>query len=62
MSDTYPLTIGQLAKQAGVHVQTLRYYEQENLLVPGARTSGGQRRYSREDCQRLHFIRHAREF
>ncbi len=62
MSEDFPLTIGQLANQAGVHVQTLRYYENEGLLVPSARTAGGQRRYSRADCQRLHFIRHAREF
>ena len=62
MSDTDGLTIGRLARQAGLHVQTLRYYETEGLLVPSARTPGGQRRYSEADARRLHFIRHAREF
>ncbi|MDZ7747914.1 MAG: MerR family DNA-binding protein [Halofilum sp. (in: g-proteobacteria)] len=62
MSTTAELTIGQLAGQAGLHVQTLRYYEGEGLLVPSARTPGGQRRYSAADARRLHFIRHAREF
>lgn len=55
-------TIGALARAAGVHVQTLRYYEREGLLIPGSRTSGGQRRYREADRRRLHFIRHAREF
>lgn len=55
-------TIGRLAREAGLHVQTLRYYEAEGLLVPGGRTAGGQRRYSAADARRLHFIRHAREF
>lgn len=62
MTATATLTIGRLARQAGLHVQTLRYYETEGLLVPSARTPGGQRRYSAADARRLHFIRHAREF
>ena len=62
MSQQALLGIGELARSAGVHVQTLRYYEAEGLLVPSARTAGGQRRYTRSDRKRLHFIRHAREF
>jgi len=62
MNDQPEFSIGQLAGRAGVHVQTLRYYETEGLLVPSARTAGGQRRYTPADRQRLHFIRHAREF
>lgn len=62
MTDQAPFTIGQLARQAGVHVQTLRYYEAQGLLVPSGRTAGGQRRYSDQAAQRLQFIRHAREF
>ena len=59
----YPeLSIGQLAARAGVHVQTLRYYDQQGLLPPSHRTDGGQRRYAEADLRRLHFIRHAREF
>lgn len=62
MSKSDYLSIGSLAAEAGVHVQTLRYYEHEGLLTPSARTPGGQRRYADADRRRLHFIRHAREF
>jgi MerR family transcriptional regulator/heat shock protein HspR len=44
------------AELAGLHPQTLRAYEREGLLAP-ARTSGGTRRYSRRDVERLQFIR-----
>ena len=40
------------AELAGVHPQTLRIYERRGLLQP-ARTSGGNRRYSNADIQRL---------
>lgn len=62
MNASGEMTIGELARQADLHVQTLRYYEAEGLLVPSGRTPGGQRRYSAADARRLHFIRHAREF
>lgn len=62
MSVTATRSIGQLAEEAGLHVQTLRYYEREGLLVPSHRSPGGQRRYTEADRRRLHFIRHAREF
>ncbi len=55
------LSIGALAKAAGVSVQTVRWYEQQGLLPEPLRTAGGQRRYGRETLQRLSFIRHARE-
>lgn len=40
------------AELAGVHPQTLRIYERKGLLEPG-RTSGGSRRFSDADLQRL---------
>jgi MerR family transcriptional regulator, heat shock protein HspR len=43
------------AELAGVHPQTLRIYERKGLLEP-ARTSGGNRRYSNADLQRLRRI------
>lgn len=55
------LTIGSLARRASTKVQTIRFYEQEGLMPPPARTEGGQRRYSRSHADRLAFIRHARE-
>jgi MerR family transcriptional regulator, redox-sensitive transcriptional activator SoxR len=41
------LTIGEVAKQAGVQTSTLRYYEQIGILPPPKRVNG-QRRYNRE--------------
>src|SRR5258708_5824876 len=43
------------AELAGVHPQTLRIYERKGLVDP-ARTSGGSRRYSQRDIDRLHLI------
>ena len=40
------------AELSGVHLQTLRIYERKGLLEPG-RTSGGSRRFSEADLQRL---------
>ena len=55
------LTIGDLARQSGCKVQTVRYYEQVGLMPEPARTEGNQRRYGPRHAQRLAFIRHARE-
>jgi MerR family transcriptional regulator/heat shock protein HspR len=43
------------AELAGLHPQTLRIYEREGLVDP-ARSSGGTRRYSGEDVERLRLI------
>jgi MerR family transcriptional regulator, heat shock protein HspR len=43
------------AELAGLHPQTLRIYEREGLIEP-ARSSGGTRRYSGDDVERLRFI------
>ncbi len=55
------LTIGVLAKQAGVAPGTLRYYERVGLLAPAARSLSGYRLYPREEIKRLRFIRRAQE-
>ncbi len=57
----YEYSIGQLAKLANTKVQTVRYYEQKQLLQQPIRTQGGQRRYTRSALERLTFIRHGRE-
>jgi MerR family mercuric resistance operon transcriptional regulator len=56
-----PLTIGQLAKEAGVGVETIRFYEREGLLSQPQRRSSGYRQYSPEAVRRVRFIRHAKE-
>ena len=53
------LSIGKLARAAGVPTSTVRYYERAGLLRPRARSPSNYRLYSREDLQRLRFIRAA---
>lgn len=53
------LTIGGLAKQSGVSIHTLRYYERRKLLSTPARNSAGYRQYPVEEAQRVAFIRRA---
>lgn len=53
------LTIGQLAKMAGVNVQTVRYYERRNLLQPTDRKASGYRMYGDDALIRLRFIKNA---
>ncbi|MES3027704.1 MAG: helix-turn-helix domain-containing protein [Pseudomonadota bacterium] len=55
------LTIGRLAAEAGVNLETIRYYERVGVMPEPDRTSGGHRQYTAEHRQRLGFIRRARE-
>lgn len=55
------LTIGALARAAGVGVETVRYYQRRRLLDEPPRPPGGIRRYGERDLVRLRFIRHAQE-
>lgn len=56
---TSPLTSGALARAAGVHVETLRFYERQGLLAPPRRTSAGYRQYPADAVGRLRFIKRA---
>src|ERR671923_1495551 len=54
--DAWPeLTIGEVARRAGVATSAIRYYERVGLLPPAERVSG-QRRYGEETLGRLAFI------
>jgi MerR family mercuric resistance operon transcriptional regulator len=53
------LTIGQLAKQAGVNIETIRYYERQGLLPEPPRRASGYRQYSAEFVKRIQFIKRA---
>ncbi|HET9485648.1 MAG TPA: heavy metal-responsive transcriptional regulator [Xanthomonadales bacterium] len=55
-----PLGIGQLAKRAGVAIDTVRYYERSGLLAPAARLASGYRRYGDAELRRLQFVRRAK--
>ena len=54
--ETHELAPGELAQRAGVAVSTLHFYEREGL-ISSRRTSGNQRRYSRDTLRRVAFIR-----
>lgn len=54
-------TIGELARRAGVNVQTVRYYERRGLLEDPVRRDSGYRVYDASVLQRLRFIRRAQE-
>jgi len=54
------LTIGALARGAGVGIDTIRYYEREGLLPPPRRRDSGYRDYDRGTIERLKFIRRAK--
>lgn len=56
------LTIGELAKAAGVSTPTIRYYEEIGLLPKAGRSASGQRVYDQTDLERLTFIRRCRDF
>ncbi|RMH65327.1 MAG: heavy metal-responsive transcriptional regulator [Calditrichaeota bacterium] len=49
-------TIGQLARAAGLKIETIRYYERIELIPYAERDASGYRRYTEEDLKRLHFI------
>ena len=53
-------TIGQIARRAGVGVQTIRYYEREGLLPEPPRRRSGYRSYDEGAVRRLAFIRRAK--
>jgi DNA-binding transcriptional MerR regulator len=53
------LGIGELAKQGGVGIDTVRYYERNGLLAPRTRLASGYRRYGELELARLRFIRRA---
>lgn len=57
--DKESLTIGQLAKAAGVPTTTVRYYERAGLLKPEARSGSNYRHYTSKSLHRLRFIRTA---
>lgn len=54
------MKIGELAREAGVAIDTVRYYERQQLLPAPQRTLSGYRRYTGEDVARLRFIRRAK--
>jgi DNA-binding transcriptional MerR regulator len=50
------LSIGELARLAGLSTHTLRYYEAEGILQPAGRAANGHRRYRQADLAWLEFV------
>lgn len=59
MNGSERLTIGGLAKNGAVNVETIRYYERQGLLPEPPRSSSGYRVFSMESVARIRFIKRA---
>jgi DNA-binding transcriptional MerR regulator len=55
------LKIGEVARQAGVTLRTIRYYQSLGLIREARQTTGGMRLYHPEACDRAQFIRDLRK-
>ena len=53
------LSIGELAREGEVNLETIRYYEREGLMLPPPRKASGHRAYASGDVRRLRFIKRA---
>ena len=53
------MTIGLVADQAGVNIQTVRFYERKGLIPQAPRSAGGYRQYDEDAVKRILFIKHA---
>ena len=51
------MLIGEIAKETGVSVDALRFYERNRLLAAPGRSEGGFRQYCSDDLAAVHFIR-----
>lgn len=55
------LSIGGLSRRTGVHLETVRYYENIGIMPAPPRSAAGHRRYDREHLKRLTFVKRSRE-
>lgn len=56
------LTIGKAASEAGVGIETIRFYERQNLVRQPPKPAGsGMRRYPADTIERIRFIKEAQE-
>lgn len=53
------LTIGRLADEAGVNVETIRYYQRRGLMAEPDKPANGHRRYAADAIRRVRFIKRA---
>lgn len=50
--------IGEVAKEVGLSLRTIRHYEDVGLVPPSGRTNGGFRLYTDDDVERLRLVKH----
>lgn len=55
------MKIGEIAKQSGIGIETIRFYEREGLLREPERRPSGYRRYDESVLERLAYIRGAKD-
>ncbi|MBI4082231.1 MAG: MerR family DNA-binding protein [Candidatus Lambdaproteobacteria bacterium] len=55
------LTIGKVARETGVGIETIRFYERQGLIAEPARRPSGYRDYAPAIVERLHFILRAKD-
>src|SRR5438874_5530112 len=56
-----PLTIGRLAQEVGINLETVRFYERKGLLPKPPRSKSGYRLFPADAARRLRFIKRAQE-
>ena len=54
------MRIGELSRNTGFQIETLRFYEKQGLLAPVSRTESGYREYDKESLKQLQFIKQAK--
>ncbi len=55
------MTIGTIAKKAGIGIETIRYYERRNLIAPVNRRPSGYRIFDGSSLQKIRFIKNAQQ-
>lgn len=61
MRNQTPLTIGRLAKQASVNIETIRYYQRLHLITEPPKPITGYRVYPKETIAQIQFIKRAQQ-
>lgn len=59
-TEAISLSIGELSKRTGCHIETIRYYEREGILPAPPRTAAGHRVYADKHLKCLTFVRRCR--
>ena len=61
ITNTRGYPIGEMSRQTGVNIETIRYYERIGIMPEPDRTDGGTRQYNHDQLKRLFFIKRSRE-